>query len=200
MGTRRGEPSDEELMARLRRGDDEALRVLYQRHAGPLYNFANRMLMDPGRAEEVLQETFLRVYKDRAAFRPVATFKTWAFTIARNLCLDILRSAPRRLEVPANPLPEVADPAPTPLDQLDRAEREAAVRRALAELSAEDREVLVLSRYHGLRYREIAAIVGASEDAVKMRAHRALTRLRNLLGNYFSGSCAHPVTFLGLTR
>ena len=183
MGTRRGEPSGEDLMARLRRGDDEALRVLYQRHAGPLYNFANRMLMDPGTAEEVLQETFLRVYKDRAAFRPVATFKTWAFTIARNLCLDILRSAPRRLEVAANPLPEVAYPTPTPLDQLDRAERETAVRRALAELSAEDREVLVLSRYHGLRYREIAAIVGASEDAVKMRAHRALTRLRKLLGN-----------------
>ena len=181
MITRRREPSDEELMARLRRGDDEALRVLYQRHAGPLFNFANRLLMDPGRAEEVLQETFLRVYKDRAAFRPVATFKTWAFTIARNLCVDILRSGPRISEVSGNPLPEVADSAPTPLEHLDRAEREAAVRRALAELSAEDREVLLLSRYHDLRFRDIAAIVGASEDAVKMRAHRAVTRLRMLL-------------------
>jgi RNA polymerase sigma-70 factor (ECF subfamily) len=169
-------------MERLRRGHDEALRVLYQRHAGPLYNFANRLLMHSGIAEEVLQETFLRVYKDRAAFRPVATFKTWAFTIARNLCVDILRSGPRGSEVSINPLPEVADPAPTPLDQLDRAEREAAVRRALAGLAPEDREVLVLSRYHGLKYREIAAIVGASEDAVKMRAHRAITRIRKLLG------------------
>lgn len=181
MSTRRREPSDEELMARLRGGHDEALRVLYQRHAGPLYNFAIRFLIDPGMAEEVLQETFLRVYKERAAFRPVATFKTWAFTIAHNLCMDILRSAPRNLEVAADPLPEVADPALTPLDHLDRADREAAVRRALAELSSEDRELLLLSRYHGFRYRDIAAMVGASEEAVKMRAYRALTRLRKIL-------------------
>ncbi len=181
MVTRRREPSDEDLMARLRRGHDEALRVLYERYAGPLYNFANRLLMDPGRAEEVLQETFLRVYKDRIAFRPVATFKTWAFTIARNLCLDILRSAPRSSEVAANPLPEVADPTPSPLDMLDRSEHEAALRRALSELPPEDREVVLLSRYHGLRYREIAGIISASEDAVKMRAHRALTRLRKIL-------------------
>ena len=181
MISRRDELPDEKLMARLLAGEQDALRILYERHARPLYNFARRLLMDPAGAEEVLQETFLRVYRDRAGFRPVAAFKTWAFTIARNLCLDILRSAPRRSEVSRDPLPEVADPAPTPLDRLDRAEREDAVRRGLAQLSAEDREVLLLSRYRGLRYREIAAIVGASEDAVKMRAHRALNRLRERL-------------------
>ncbi len=181
MTLRRGESSDESLMARLRGGEQEALRALYERHARSLYNFAHRLLMDPSAAEEILQETFLRVYRDRAAFRPVATFKTWVFTITRNLCLDILRSARRGAEFSGDPLPEVADPAPTPLDRLDRAEREGALRRALAELSPEDREVLVLSRYHGLAYREIAAIVGGSEDAVKMRAHRALGRLRKRL-------------------
>lgn len=176
-----GEPSDEKLMGRLQAGEADALRILYERHGRSIYNFACRLVMQSALAEEVLQETFLRVYRDRAAFRPVATFKAWAFTIARNLCLDILRSAPRAAEVGGNPLPEVADPTPTPLDQLDRAEREAALRRALAVLPIDDREVLILSRYHGLRYGEIAAIVGASEDAVKMRAHRALTRLRSLL-------------------
>ena len=178
---RGGEPPDESLMARLQAGEQDALRVLYERHARPLYNFAHRLLMDPAAAEEVLQETFLRVYRDRAAFRPVAAFKTWAFTIARNVCLDILRGAPRSAEVPLDPLPEAADLAPTALERLDRADREEALRLALAELSAEDREVLLLSRYHGLRYRQIAAIVGASEDAVKMRAHRALNRLRKRL-------------------
>ncbi len=182
MISRRSEPSDVQLMARLRAGEAEALRVLYERHARAIYNFAYRLLPDPARAEEILQETFLRVYRDRVAFRPVATFKTWAFTIARNLCLDILRSATRKSETAANPLPEAADPAPSPLDGLEEAEREAALTRALADLSPEDREVLLLSRYHGLRYREIAAIVGASEDAVKMRAHRALMRIRELLG------------------
>ncbi len=168
-------------MARLRAGESEALRILYDRHARPLTNFARRLLLDPAAAEEVLQETFLRVYRDRTAFRPVATFKTWVFTITRNLCLDILRSARRGVEFSGDPLPEVADPAPTPLEVMDRTEREGAVRRALAELRPGDREVLVLSRYHGLAYREIAAIVGGSEDAVKMRAHRALARLRKIL-------------------
>lgn len=175
------EPSDEKLMDRLQAGEQDALRILYERHARPLYNFAHRLLADPAAAEEILQETFLRVYRDRAAFRPVATFKTWVFTIARNLCLDILRSASRSAEVSGMPLSEVVDPAPTPLERLARAEREDALRLALADLPPEDREVLILSRYHGLRYREIAAIVGASEDAVKMRAHRALTRLRKRL-------------------
>ena len=178
---RGGEPSDESLMARLQAGEQDALRVLYERHARSLYNFAHRLLMDPAAAEEALQETFLRIYRERAAFRPRATFRTWAFTIARNLCLDILRAASRSAEVPRDPLPEAADPAPTPLEHLDRAERDKKLRRALGELSDEDREVLLLSRYHGLRYRQIAAIVGASEDAVKMRAHRALARLRKLL-------------------
>ena len=181
MISRCNEASDEKVMARLRAGEAEALRVLYERHARSIYNFAHRLLLDPATAEEILQETFLRVYQERAAFRPVATFKTWAFTIARNLCVDILRSAPRLHEVGANPLPEVADPGPSPLDRLDRSNREAVLRRALSDLPPDDREVLLLSRYHGLKYREIAAIVGGSEDAVKMRVHRALTRLRKLL-------------------
>ena len=182
MEHRRDGLSDERLMARLRAGDQEALRVLYGRHARSLYNFALRLLSDPAAAEDILQETFLRVYKNRTAYRSVATFKTWTFTIARNLCLDILRSAPRRTEVTDNLLPEAEDPTPTPLDHLEQVEREAMVHQALALLPPEDREILLLSRYAGLRYGEIAAILGVSEDAVKMRAHRALTRLRKLLG------------------
>lgn len=168
-------------MARLRAGDHEALRLLYERHARSLYNFARRLLMDPSGAEDVVQETFLRIYRDRAAFRSTAVFTTWAFTIARNLGVDILRSAPRRSEVATDPLPEAADPRPTPLDHLERLEREGLLRRALTALPPEDREVLVLSRYHGLKYRDIAAIVGSSEAAVKMRTHRALVRLHALL-------------------
>ncbi len=168
-------------MARLRAGDHEALRPLYERHARSIYNFARRLLLDPSGAEDVLQETFLRIYRDRAAFRPTAAFTPWALTIARNLCVDILRSARRRSEVAADPLPETGDPRPLPLQQLERQEQETLLRCAVAALPTEDREVLVLSRYHGLKYRDIAAIVGASEDAVKMRAHRALARLRTLL-------------------
>ena len=181
MSLRGGERSDEQLMARLRAGDDGALRILYERHARSLYNFARRLLMNPAVVEEILQETFLRVYRDRNAFRPVATFKTWAFTIARNLCLDILRSAPRSSAVGADRLPETADPRPTPLEYLERREHERAIERALADLAIEEREVLILSRFRGLKYREIAAILGISEDAVKMRAYRALTRLRKIL-------------------
>jgi len=168
-------------MPRLQAGDHEALRLLYERHARSIYNFARRLLIDPSGAEDVLQETFLRTYRDRAAFRPTALFTTWAFTIARNLCVDILRSARRRSEVAADPLPETGDPRPIPLEHLERLEQETSLRRALAALPTEDREVLLLSRYHGLKYRDIAAIVGASEDAVKMRVHRALARLRKLL-------------------
>ncbi len=168
-------------MARLRAGDHEALRLLYERHGRSIYNFTRRLLLDPSGAEDVLQETFLRIYRDRAAFRPTGTFTTWVFTIARNLCVDILRSARRRSEVAADPLPEAADPGPIPLEHLERQEQEILLRRALAALPTEDRGVLVLSRYHGLKYRDIAAIVGATEHAVKMRAHRALARLRTLL-------------------
>src|SRR5271165_6199463 len=85
------EPSDEELMGRYRRGDGGAFAVLVQRHRARVFAFVLRLTQDSARAEDVLQETWLRVVRGAAGYTPTARFTTWVYTIARNVCVDGVR-------------------------------------------------------------------------------------------------------------
>lgn len=179
---------DEELMLDLKRGNLEAFTILYERYQRRLYNFILRYVEDPSTAEDLFQETFLKVYRLREAYDQKALFVTWLYTIARNLCWDERKSPRRRQgersQPPRLPSSEPADPSPGPLGTLEAKEREALVRKAIASLPDVDREVLILSRYEGLRYEEIAKVLGTSAQAVKARAHRALTALKEHLKQY----------------
>ncbi len=185
-------PSDEDLAEQLYQGDREALELLYQRYHHRLFNFILRMTGDRAIAEELLQETFLRLAESRRRYRRTASFRTYLYTIARNLCLDTLKSARwREHSLPgvgeARAAPPDRQPAARDVDPhaaLEAREQAEAVRLALLQLPPADREVLILSRYEGLRYEEIAKLLGTTTGAVKARAHRALEALRRRLESF----------------
>ncbi|MEK7338116.1 MAG: RNA polymerase sigma factor [candidate division NC10 bacterium] len=182
--------TDEELMRAVQAGDEAAFPLLYRRYERRLLAFLVPYVGDLALAEDLLQETFLRVFRQRASYEPRGAFRTWLFAIARNLALDQLRRR-RSLREATPPLGEgspvgegperLPDPAPDPLGVLAGREAATALRAALLELPEEDRAVILLSRLEGLRYREIAEILGSTEGAVKVRSHRSLLALRKRL-------------------
>ena len=182
--------TDEELMRGVRAGDEAAFPLLYRRYERRLLAFLVPYVGDLALAEDLLQETFLRVFRQRASYEPRGAFRTWLFAIARNLALDQLRlrrslrgsTSPSREGSWVGEGPErLPDPAPDPLGVLAGRDAATALRAALHELPVEDRAVILLSRLESLRYREIAEILGSTEGAVKVRAHRALLALRKRL-------------------
>lgn len=182
MTTRDSSESDEWLMARVRDGNVAAFQNLYERHHRSLFTFLLRLLADRPTAEDLLQETFLRVYLHRETYRPTATFRTWLFTIARNLAVDQLRRGGIAWERPGeDQRAEVPDSSPSPLRRVEAAERLEELENALRQLPPGQREVLLLSRYAGLSHAEIAQVTGSSPEAVRVALHRALSRLRDLL-------------------
>lgn len=170
-------PDDRELMARVRAGDLDALAALFRRHHHRVRALCYRMTGNADAADDLCQESFLRVLRYAASFDGRASFATWLHRVVRNRCLDHLAAERRDQRALARLADDTADadraPDPDP-------ERGARLRRALARLSPEKREVLVLSRFENLRYREIAEVCGISVESVKVRAHRALRELRRL--------------------
>ncbi|HLP01970.1 MAG TPA: sigma-70 family RNA polymerase sigma factor [Opitutaceae bacterium] len=186
------ECTDESLMLRLREGDEAALGRLMERWETPLKSFLYRLLLDAGEAAEVAQEAFVKLFFQRARFRPEARFAPWLLTIAANLARNRRRWWRRHptvsLDAPAadgeSPLPawEAIDSAAGPADRVLAAERAAEVRRAIAELSHELREIVVLAEFEERPHAEIAQILGCTAKAVEMRLYRAREKLRGKLG------------------
>jgi RNA polymerase sigma-70 factor (ECF subfamily) len=163
------DPADRALMVEIRGGNLDRLGSLYVRHREKVYGLCVRMTGDRDEAADLVHETFLRVLRYRGSFRGDARFTTWLYRIARNVCLDHLRTSKRSDELNAqigasNPEPET--------------EKLRLLRRALHALPAGDRLVIVLARYHGLRHRELSEILDCTEGAARVRLHRAIEALR----------------------
>jgi RNA polymerase sigma-70 factor, ECF subfamily len=171
--------SDEELADAFHGGDDDAFAVLYERHRRSLFVFVVRMLGSAEAAADLVQDAFLGIYERRRELRGLRSFRGWLFTVGRNRCLSLLRERKthERLVAGVDPGPQARGPAAT----LESEEESRRVRRALAEMPPEHREVLVLREYQELSYREIAEITGASEGAVKSRLFRARQSLAGML-------------------
>ena len=169
--------SDEALMQRYQQGDEDAFRCLFARYAGPIYRY---FLHRTGRADLALdcaQATWLKLHRARQSYRRDERLRPWLYAIAANLRIDALRSQGRSREALTadGVLPEL------PVEGPDAEGRERAVRRALLHLPDEVRTIIILHRWHDLGFAEIAAMLGQSEGAVKVRAHRAYLQLRTLL-------------------
>lgn len=173
---------DHALMEALRGGDFGAFQTLYDRHHRAVFTFLLRSVGDRGTAEDLLQETFLRVFTHREEYRPTAAFRTWLFTIARNLIVDEVRKPARGVERQPGEVGALPDPGPTPLQHAEAGRLQAKLEAAVLALPPAQREVLLLSRFAGLGHAEIADITGSSPAAVRVALHRALRRLRELLG------------------
>lgn len=169
--------SDSELMRDVCAGRTRALATLFERHHARVYRFCVRMTGDGHASEDLVQDIFMRILIYAKSYRDDMLFVPWLFGIARNACRGHLSRAPR---APADAL-DVED---LPAELAAHEERAAAderaelVRRALASLPVERREVIVLSRYEFKTYEEIAQALGCSVGAVKVRVHRAMKELR----------------------
>ena len=169
-------PDDRDLMVRARDGQRDAFVLLVHRHQAPLLNFFRRMGVYTD-AEDMVQETFLRLFAARERYRPTAKFTTFLYTIARRVRADRLRKSMR---APAY-VAATESAAASEGDESDRAADRLDVQRALDGLSEKLRAVVVLSAYQGLRYAEIAAILGIPEGTVKSRMSLAMGQLREIL-------------------
>ena len=174
------ERSDEELMRSYVDGDHDAFRHLFQRYAPMLMRLTIRHLRSEELAREVVQQTFFQVHAARNDFRQDRKLRPWVFTIAMNLVREHYRKKKRRKETDLDEAREPATEAERgPLEQKERAKL---LRSAMERLPQSQREVVELHWFEERPFAEVAQIVGSTEGAVRVRAHRAYKRLKELLG------------------
>jgi RNA polymerase sigma-70 factor (ECF subfamily) len=188
--------ADAVLVERLQAGDESALSGLMQRHQAPLYYFVRRYLCDETLACEIVQETFVRAYFKIKRFKPTASFKTWLYTIAVNLCRDQARRTARRpafhsLDDPGNQSGNMAKVGSlssgiTPAVESEGNERRILVESAIAALPLDLRECLMLFSLEGLPQKECAQILGLTPKAVELRVYRAKKLLKAKLKSVLS--------------
>ncbi|WP_193100397.1 RNA polymerase sigma factor [Burkholderia sp. Z1] len=167
---------DAELVARVGARDSSAVRVLVARKLPRLLALATRMLGDRNEAEDVAQETFLRIWNQAPRWREgEARFDTWLHRVVLNLCYDRLRG---RREEPVDTMPDVPDPQPEPAAYAELRSRDARVRQALAALPSRQREALVLQYYQEMSNVEAANLMGITVDALESLLARARRNLR----------------------
>jgi RNA polymerase sigma factor (sigma-70 family) len=167
--------TDAELMLALREGDLGSLGEIFQRHHGTVHALCYRLTMQADVADDLAQETFLRLMRYRESFRGDAKLATWLYRVARNVCSDHFQRRARDRAVDAQWSREAAmsrDAGESPGDEI--------LERALAKLAPDRREALVLVRYHGLSYDEVAQVLGCEPGAARVRVHRAMKELRDI--------------------
>lgn len=172
---------DADLMRSYQRGDETAFQVLFQRHGHRIFRYFVHYTGDRAQAEDLLQQTWLQLHRARARFRPDEPFLPWLYTIAANLRRN---SARARARSGADLTRDGELPEPPPPALGDAEGRDLAVRQAVAALPESYRDVILLHRWHELGFAEIARILGTTEGAVKLRAHRGYLCLRELLAEW----------------
>lgn len=182
--------SDEELVMRYRDHHDQAaFDALVHRYERELYSYLRRYTGDEGLAEDVFQATFVKLHQKCHLFEPHRRVRPWLYSIATHQAIDALRSAGRRqaqsLDAEQGRAEQgtpglvqlLVDRSPSPLDQLEARERKQWLHAAVDRLPEELRSVLILAYFQGLKYREVAEVLGIPLGTVKSRMHAALARL-----------------------
>jgi RNA polymerase sigma-70 factor (ECF subfamily) len=180
-------PTDEDLIERFQGGDLYAFDLIVKNYKQQLLNFVFRFLGNQEEAEDVVQETFLRVFRNRSAYRRVAKFSTWIYTIAGNLARTELRRRRRRRFLSISDMGvqdkdyEISAEVLNPEAQTDGALKDEIIQAEIARLSPKFREVIILRDIQELSYEEISKILRIPIGTVKSRVNRARLRLQNRL-------------------
>lgn len=175
-----GSPSDEELITGIHSGDVRTLEQLMAMYWTPLTQYAGRVLQGVADPQDVVQETFIRLWTHRERWGSDGSVRSLLYTVTRNAALDELRRHARAVKAA-----QAADPpAPSRPPSAEGAELEEAVREAVKALPAKRQEVFRLAREEGLSYAEIAAVMGLSQQTVANHMSLALSDLRRLLAHY----------------
>jgi len=178
------QPTDEELIARFQNDDSYAFDLLVHRYKDPLLNFIYRFLGDFVESEDIVQETFYRVYKNKHYYKEVAKFSTWIYTIAGNLAKTELRRKKRRKvfsihkETAAEKELELPDLKSDPEKEVNTVVTEKIIHKAITSLPQKFREVIVLRDIQGFSYEEISSIIKVPLGTVKSRVNRARLKLQ----------------------
>jgi RNA polymerase sigma factor (sigma-70 family) len=174
--------SDEVFMEQFCAGDERAFSVLFERHAAAIRGYLLRLTGNGSAAEDLTQVSFLSVVRARGRFLPGARFKPWLYAIATNAARDWQRRGRHEVltEDGAVPDSEVSE------SESPDSAMQSRVRSALEQLPQAQREAIVLHRFEGLSFAEVAEAMGVSESAAKVRAHRGYERLRELLKGVWS--------------
>jgi len=180
-------PSDEDLIESFQNGDLYAFDLIVKRYKNQLLNFVYRFLGNAEEAEDLVQETFLRVYRNRKAYQKVAKFSTWIYTIAGNLAKTELRKRKRRKFFSISDLGynekdyDISDEAYNPEKDVDGRMKEEIIHREIDALSPKFREVILLRDVQQLSYEEISQIVNIPLGTVKSRVNRGRLKLQEKL-------------------
>jgi RNA polymerase sigma-70 factor (ECF subfamily) len=172
--------SDEALIARIASGDRLAMQVLFARHHVRIYRFVLRLVRDQWKAEDLISEVFLDVWRQADRFEGRSTVSTWLLAIARFKALSALRRKPEE-GLDEDAALEIEDLADNPEVTLEKKDRSAVIRKCLMGLSAEHREIIDLVYYHEKSVEEAAKIVGIPENTVKTRMFYARKKLAEML-------------------
>lgn len=185
---------DLQLMMRVKAGDDDAFNTLMQRNEKTVVNLVFRFTGNREIAGDLAQDVFLRIYRAAGRFEPKAKFFTFLYTVTLNLCRNYRDKSRRRQTTSLDadrqtdggrlPAQELVDPIGSAEDQVSRLELSAVVREAVDSLPDQQKEAVVLQRFHGLAYDEIAETLNLSVPAVKSRIHRAKLSLKEKLKPY----------------
>lgn len=187
---------DVRLMLEVREGSAAAFEELVARYQDRLVTVLEHVVGDRDQAEDLAQDVFLRMYRARKSYQPTAKFATWLFTIANNLALNAVRSRARRREhqVPLRDSGPMAIASPgqgivagsgfMPAKRVDKAEMRQVVRRAMENLNERQRLAVLLNKFEGMSYIDIAQTLGLTAPAVKSLLARARSNLREMLEPY----------------
>jgi RNA polymerase sigma-70 factor, ECF subfamily len=181
------EVSDEELINRFQEGDVYAFDLIVRRYKDQLLNFAYRFLGNLEEAEDVVQETFLRLYKNKKAYRQIAKFSTWLYTITSNLAKTELRKRKRRKLISISDMGyedkeyEIEDQGANTERDVDSSINERIIQQAIQELSPRFREVIILRDVQELSYEEVGEVLKIPLGTVKSRVNRARIKLQSKL-------------------
>jgi len=175
------------LMSRFQKGDIKAFEELIHKYEDKILNTVYRYVGERNTAEDLAQETFIRVFKARHSFKPTNTFSAWLFSIAVNLCLNYIRDSKKRRTISLfsgeddSPISIKDENAKTASDNFKRLELKIAVRDALNSLPEKQKMAVILNRYDEYSYEEIAKIMNLSLTAVKSLLFRARESLKEKL-------------------
>ncbi|MGI9104480.1 MAG: RNA polymerase sigma factor [Terriglobales bacterium] len=186
--------ADADVMLRVKAGDTAAYEYLVRKYRRSMLSFMYRMTHNTSVAEELAQEVFLRVYRSRETYNAEAKFSTWLYRIATNLAVNHARDTKHErpelavnLDVPdaeTGVLPDLADMTPNAEQVLLRRERLAAIRQHVENLPERQRMAVLMHKYEGMDYRQIAEVLKLSESATKSLLFRAYETLRDKLKDF----------------
>jgi RNA polymerase sigma-70 factor (ECF subfamily) len=174
-------------MLEVKAGETQKLGLLYERHKKALYGFFYKMCRSSSTSEDLVQTVFIKILKSKHTFIGDGKFTTWMYHIARNALHDHYRKNKKQL---LNVVEEKADQVPSEIDVENQFDTEQTINQlfeAIDLLSNEKRELLIMSRFENIKYKEIGEIMGCSEGAIKMKIRRTLIELRDIFNRIESG-------------